>query len=107
MCKEDEKDYFDSQGDNINETEMRKAATGFMINSREAREMHGKVCKGKVIHSLPFTTELAESLGMDEIPRTGWIVGIKPESDEVLQKYKSGEYTGFSIGGSAKREAVK
>jgi hypothetical protein len=33
--------------------------------------------------------------------REGWIVGMRPNSEELWKAYKSGEYTGFSIGGKA------
>lgn len=107
VCQEDGEPYFDLQGDHISESVMRKASTDFMITARKAKEMHTGTAKGKVIHSLPLTKELAEALGAGELKKTGWVVGIKPDSDDVLEKYFTGEYTGFSIGGKAKREEVK
>ncbi len=108
VCTEDGEPYYDLQGDHIEEAEMRKAATDFMVTERQARDMHGESNRGKVIHSMPFTQELAEALGIeDTIRKSGWIVAIKPDDDAILKKYKSGEYTGFSIGGKAKRVEVE
>jgi len=37
---------------------------------------------------------------------SGIIVGVYVHSDDVLNKYRSGEYKGFSVGGQAKWENV-
>ena len=69
-----------------------------------AGEMHknGKVEKveerGAVLFALPLTTDIAKSLGI-ETKKTGLIIAVKPDAD-MLAKFKSGELTGFSIGGS-------
>lgn len=97
VCKINGEPYFDSQGDHIPEDAMLKAATDFMQHSRVALEMHRGDKIGDVVFSFPLTTDIAKALGI-KTPKTGWLVAIKPPKD-VLAKYKSGEYTGFSIGG--------
>ncbi len=92
--------YYDLQGDHIPEGVMSHASTEFMLGvSREAKEMHLGVCKGQIVHSLPLTTDLAEALGLDEVEKTGWIIGMKPDDPSMLDKFNSGALTGFSIGG--------
>lgn len=105
VCKVDGEPFFDSQGDHIPEDAMLEAASDFMKSRRVACDMHQRdesgavVQDGGVIHSFPLTEEIAKSLGI-ESPRTGWLVALKPDNPETLEKARTGEYTGFSIGGA-------
>ena len=90
----------DSQGDSIEPVEMEKMATDFMANSRSAKVMHKGDTVGQFVHSFPMTNEIMKAFDIHS-DREGWIVGMRPHSDEVWKAYKSGEYTGFSIGGKA------
>lgn len=102
VCKVDGQEYFDLQGDHITESAMLEAATDFMQNSRIAKDMHIAGSKGElpgsVVFAFPLTTSIAKAFGITT-NQTGLLVGMKPGSDEVLNKFKTGEYTGFSIGG--------
>lgn len=97
VCKIDGEPYYDLQGDHIPEDAMLKAATDFMAHSRAAKEMHAGDQVGDVIFAFPLTQEIADVMSITT-KYTGWLVAMKP-SPEVLAKFKSGEYTGFSIGG--------
>lgn len=105
VCKQDGEEYFDIQGDHIPEESMLKASTDFMLNSRMAGHMHERdddgnpVPNGQVVFAFPLTTEVAKALEI-ETKKTGLLIAMKPDSEEILEKYRSGEYTGFSIGGS-------
>ena len=96
--------YFDHQGDHIPDDAMLKAITGFMDTSRETGDMHVEIDGGAVLHSFPLTREVQKLFGIT-CDKSGWMVGVKP-SAEVLEKFKSGEYTGFSIGGKRIAEEV-
>lgn len=102
ICKENGEEYFDLQGDHITEDAMLEAATDFMANSRIAKDMHIKgddgVLPGSVVFAFPLTTEIAKAFGIT-VAKTGLLVGMKPGSPDILNKFKTGEYTGFSIGG--------
>ena len=101
VCKQNGEAYFDTQGDHIPEASMLNAATDFMINSRMAKDMHGgddSVLPGSVVFAFPMTTEIAKAFGFPET-QTGLLIAMKPESDDILNKFRTGEYTGFSIGG--------
>lgn len=103
ICKENGEDYYDLQDDYIPEATMLKASLDFAQNSNQAWDVHGfgeygEERVGGYPFLFPLTGEIAKSLGI-ETNRTGLLVGFKPEKDAILQKYKSGEYTGFSIGG--------
>jgi len=99
VCKINSENYFDTQGDHIPEDAMLEAATEFMTSSRMVKDMHGgEALPGSIVFAFPLTTEIAKAFGI-ETNMTGLMVAMKPDSPEILEKYKSGEYTGFSIGG--------
>lgn len=98
VCKQDGKDYFDLQGDCIPEGAMLDASSDFMQNSRVAKEMHEGDEKGSVVFAFPLTTDIAKAMGVTT-PTTGLMIAMKPSDPAMLAKFKSGEYTGFSIGG--------
>ena len=98
VCKVDGEDYYDVQGDNITEPGMVEATTDFMLNARVAKEMHKGDQIGAIVHSFPLTTEIAAAMDI-VTKRTGWMVAMKPDSDETLEKFRNGSLTGFSIGG--------
>jgi len=97
VCTEEGVDYFDLQDDHITEKAMLEAATDFIENSRVIKDMHTGEAQGVMIHSLPATAELQRALGIS-CSQTGWIVGVKP-SPALMEKCRSGEHSGFSIGG--------
>ena len=104
VCMEKGQPYVDLQKDHIPEDAMLEASLDFMRNSRMSGDMHARdeagqpIRDGEVAFAFPLTTEIAKSMGI-ETERTGLMVAIKP-SAAVLAKFVSGEYTGFSIGGS-------
>ncbi len=111
VCKKDGEDYFDVQGDHIPEDAMVKAAADFMLNSRVAGDMHEKnddgdaIPAGNIVFAFPITGEIAKALDI-QTNQTGLLIGYKPWDADILQKYRTGEYTGFSIGGSRVRDEV-
>lgn len=100
VSTEDGKLLVDTQGDSIEPIEMEKMATEFMANSRNAKVMHKGETVGQFIHSFPLTNEIMKAFGI-YCDREGWIVSMRPQTDEVWEAYKRGDYTGFSIGGKA------
>lgn len=102
VSTEDGQPYFDTQGDNIPEAAMLDAAVEF-AKARVAGEMHERdadgrpVQKGSTPFVFPLTAEMAKALGI-VTKRTGLLLGMQPPAD-VLAKFASGEYQGFSVGG--------
>ena len=103
ICDKDGQPYYDKQGDHIPEKAMLEQALDFMENSRTAGVLHKKDASGNIIKSgsvpfaFPLTSEIAKALEID--PKwTGLLIAMKPEP-RILELYKSGELTGFSIGG--------
>lgn len=97
VCTEDGEDYVDTQDDTIPDDSMMKAATDFALNSRVAKDMHSGDQIGDIVFMFPLTGDVAKSMGI-ECNKTGLMIAMKPSAG-VLAKFKSGEYTGFSIGG--------
>ena len=105
VCTIDDEEYFDVQGDAVPEQSMLKHSMEFMLVDRTQGDMHAKtddgevVEKGTVVFCFPLTREVAKAFGI-ETRVTGLMVAIKPSDPEILQKFKDGDYTGFSIGGT-------
>jgi len=93
----------DRQGDVIEPDTLVRAVNKFMEHVRVGKEMHTGEQIGAVIHSMPITKEIGESLGIQS-DREGWIVAFKVYNDDVWAKVKSGELAAFSIGGRAVKE---
>ena len=94
----------DRQGDIIEPDTLVKAVNNFMEHIRVGKEMHKGDQIGAVIHSMPVTKEIGESLGIQS-DREGWIVAFKVYNDDVWARVKSGELAAFSIGGRAIKES--
>ena len=94
----------DRQGDIIEPDTLVKAVNNFMEHIRVGKEMHKGDQIGAVIHSMPITKEIGESLGIQS-DREGWVVAFKVYNDDVWARVKSGELAAFSIGGRAIKES--
>lgn len=98
VCKEHGEDYFDTQHENVTEDAMLVSSFGYMQGDRVAKAMHRGRPIGQVVFGFPLTTDIAKALDI-ETDRTGFLIGMRPRRD-VLEKFRSGEFTGFSIGGT-------
>jgi hypothetical protein len=94
----DGKPYYDLQKDHITEDALLDAATDFMLSKRVLGDMHERNEGGSVVFAWPLTKEIAKAFGI-ETSTYGLMIAIKPKSEEMFNKFKTGEYTGFSIGG--------
>lgn len=108
ICTKNGVDYFDTDNQNFPEDITLDGWKEFMRKDRRAHKaMHQGVEVGDVVFAFPMLTDIAESLGFENLAQTGMIVGVYVADDGVLQKFISGDYTGFSIGGSAVWEDVE
>ena len=102
--------YYDTQGDNITDPCLLKGAMEFMELFRDMSDMHqaedeaevdeygrAPIRKGTVVFCWPLTAEVKKAFGI-VCDKTGLLVAVKPDPD-VLEKFRNGTYTGFSIGG--------
>lgn len=100
------KEYFDTQGDFISESVMLKAAADYMQNGAVAKEMHVGDEKGKVVFAWPMTEDIAKAMGISA-SQTGLMIAMKPDHPSMLEKFRNGTYSGFSIGGRGERVPVE
>lgn len=103
VCTEAGEPYFDKQDDHIPEAAMMEAAAEFVSRSAATTDMHARDADGaipvdgEVVFAFPLTADVAKAFEI-ETPRTGLMVGVRP-SPAVLEKFRTGAYRGFSIGG--------
>ncbi|MDD2731383.1 MAG: ChaB family protein [Candidatus Portnoybacteria bacterium] len=95
----------DLQDDIIDTEELEKAAIEYALESREAGQSHVKTTGiGKMVMSIVTTKEIQKAIGIPKgIVPEGWFIGYKIIDDETWDLVKSGDYKGFSIGGTGKR----
>lgn len=96
VCTTGGEPYFDTDNQHIPPDVMLKAAVEWSTDFETTGEMHTRE-SGDGIFMFPLTKEIAAAFQI-EADWEGLMVGYKPEPD-VLAKFISGEYTGFSAGG--------
>ncbi len=74
-----------------------------MQGDRAVMVSHKVAVKGMVVHSFPLTDDIKSAFEINS-RLNGWIVGVKFENPEILEAFRSGALTGFSIGGFIQRE---
>lgn len=101
--------YTDTDNEQFPEDVTLKAWLDFMNSDQRIMDnMHNEQPVGKVVFAFPMTEDIAASFGLvDKLDHTGVIVGTLITDDEVLKKFQTGEYTGYSIGGTAYYEDVE
>ena len=104
ISKIDGQEYYDTQGDHIPDEVGHRAVVDFMSGPRESLAMHEGASVGYINQSFYLTDDLAKSFGI-ECNKRGWLVGMIPDSDDILHKYRNGTYSGFSIGGNGEFQA--
>lgn len=101
VCTKSGKDYYDTDNQHFPEEVTLDAWVKFMNDTRVHKAMHSGEQVGSVAFAFPAFDDIMKSLGFNEAHQTGIIAGVYVNDDDVLQKFHSGEYTGFSIGGGA------
>jgi ATP-dependent protease ClpP protease subunit len=82
--------------------DLEKAAYDFNLEFRAMDAGHTAPVCGRLIESVVVTPEKLASMGLPQnaLPQ-GWWVGFQVDDDAVFQKVVSGEFTMFSIAGTA------
>jgi DNA adenine methylase len=98
-----EPETVDAQGDVIASDEIRQAAFGWMVNYRRAGLQH----KSDITHSVKVVESYLAPCDLTiagvVVRRGTWLMGWRIEDDQIWAGVKSGDITGFSIGGHARR----
>ncbi len=101
-------DLVDTQGDWHQEAELGTACERFMSEWGSIGKQHSELMKDAKIAQCAVLQKgsrwpLADS---EPLPYKTWVFAVKVENDDAWRKVKSGEITGFSLGGYAERVAA-
>ena len=102
----------DLQSDVIYPEELEKCAYDFVLKFRAAGEMHDHAERrgvtGTLVESFVCTPEKLAAMGLQKgtAHEVGWWVGFKFDA-ESYARVKSGDYSMFSIQGTAERQLVE
>jgi len=96
--------YMDSQGDWCRMDTLKTASREWMAGNRLFDLNHeGREYKFPVLESMVIDMNGQKKFG-HELKKGAWLMVLKVDDNDVWQKIKSAELTGFSIGGSAYAE---
>lgn len=102
-----EPDEVDSQNDTIPAEEIRKAAHTFMQEYGTLGIQHGENAGGKLAILESFIAPVEFEVSGEVVKAGSWLMKERVVDDGLWSQVKKGDLTGFSIGGSAIRRAVK
>lgn len=99
--------YIDRQDDVITPADLEDAAYEYVLESRDAGEMHVTKGAATLVESFMVTPEKLTAMGLptDAVPQ-GWWVGYKVHEDDAWARIKDGTYTGFSVEGFGFRDEL-
>lgn len=98
----------DWQNDLIDTDVLENAVYQYVLESREAGEMHQRGGTGTLVESLILTKEKMAAMGIPPgVVPEGWWIGFKISDNDVWEKIKIGKYKMFSIEGEAIRKAIE
>lgn len=95
----------DSQGDIIKSSDIEEAIYKYVKHSRMGDERHDSRAKMTMIESMYFSKEKQAALGID-LGCVCWWGGFEVNDTAMWNRFKNGEYQGFSIGGVGRRERI-
>lgn len=97
----------DSQGDIYDEATVRNAAHSFLEHfGGTMKIMHqGRPIPGLVVLE-SYVSKTTETHGEETFPVGTWFMAIRVRDADLWEAIKRGDFTGFSIGGTAMREAL-
>ena len=98
-----EPEVIDAQGDIYSPEEIRQAAHRFMEEFGGLGLMHRMRVNGQVKVLESYVSPVDFTVGEVSVRKGTWLLAVRILSDALWEQVKSGELTGFSIGGSARR----
>ncbi|MCH1722673.1 XkdF-like putative serine protease domain-containing protein [Lactococcus formosensis] len=100
-----EPDAEDAHGDFMDAETIEKAAHDFMENYQQIDKQHDFTTQaGKVVESYIAPTEM--KIGKSTISQGTWVLVTKA-TDEMWEDIQKGEFTGYSLAGSAEVEEIE
>jgi DNA adenine methylase len=98
-----EPDVVDAQGDTYSAEEIRGAAHKFMEDFGGLGLMHRMRVNGQVKVLESYLAPTSFKVGEREVRKGTWLLAVRILADELWERVRDGDLTGFSIGGSARR----
>jgi len=96
-----EPNTIDLQGDTLTSETIEQAAHDFLARSRTVGDMHTREADAEVVES--WIAPEPGSMGGQTYEAGTWLMAVKVHSDALWAMVKSGDYSGFSIGGYGTR----
>lgn len=93
----------DAHGDYMTSDEIEKAAHYFLSNKGDVDLQHNYEVAPNVNIVESWVTKQDGNIGSQEIKKGTWMASMKVENDLIWKAIKSGEITGFSMGGTGQR----
>ena len=94
----------DLQGDTLTVDTIESAAHTFLVKSRAVGDMHSGPADAEVVESYLASSD--GEMGGQQYTAGTWIMAVKVNSNALWELVKSGDYTGFSIGGIGARRSA-
>lgn len=101
-----EPDVIDSQNDTYSAEEVRKSAHRFMQDHAALGLQHSAIVTGKLKILESYIAPVDFAIGEETVKKGTWLLAIRVVDDALWTAVKAGSFTGFSIGGTAIREAT-
>lgn len=99
-----EPDSEDAQGDIIKADTIEKAAHDYLVKSRTIYNSHSSLAKCEVVESYIAPSDFY--LNGQTVKKGSWVMACHISDPQMWKGVKSGDYTGFSIGGVGSRKVV-
>ncbi len=101
-----EPDSVDSQGDTISPDEIENAAHLWLARFQNRGLMHKKIVNGKMDIYESYVAPVDMVIDENKVKKGTWLVMYYVKDDTLWEAIKSGELTGFSMGGFARRQQL-
>lgn len=97
----------DTQNDVYSAAEIEKAAHGWMQSYQQIGVQHKDPAGGKVKILESFIQRGDAEINGQLVKSGSWCLGVRIVDDQLWTDVKSGNFTGFSIGGVANRQPIE
>lgn len=96
----------DAHEDTISAEEIENAANLWLARKQNRGLMHTKIVNSKIEIYQSWVTLADLTVGGQKVKKGTWLLMLHILDDEIWKKVKSGEFTGLSIGGHARRRKL-
>ena len=97
----------DAQNDTISEEEIRQAAHKFMEDFGNLGLQHKEIVNGKLVLLETFIAPVPFEIDGEKVKKGSWLFKERVVDNALWAAVKKGDFTGFSIGGSAIRKPIE